>query len=419
MKTSCVLIIFMVMLIFPVSVQGQDSTAHPRSLLFSPGSGMRSGAENLSTIHYHFGMVEDRLLGTSWVPEDNLYGKLINVAGRTAKFAFLDMPVDYFTIVFMHEWYGHGSRYRELDVTNVDYGYGWPPPYGEGDGWASYYSSPGEYSTQERIGIWIGGLESEQVLNRIMRQRWMISGEQHYREGWFYFWSFQNIMAYIQDAIDLVPGQDSFNDPQAYVFYLNQDNGYDSIDDYPFSLPDLKQVKNRSVLDPFIWFSIYNNFISYLWGGEPVGKIPRLHFANIDYLPAVHLALTPFGVETNLENYLIINDDFYMLNFRFGEPTYYQSWGGLGFLASDLFTHSNFSSDLKIDLWKQPALKLGGSEVETGGGIGYAFSLRTYYKLTNVSVPMKTIMEIGYKTAGFLEGYPLDSALILMVGVQI
>ncbi len=419
MKASFILVIFTVIQIFPVSVPGQDLPSYSRSLLLSPGADMRSGAENLSTIHYHFGMVEDRLLGTSWVPEDNLYGKLINVAGRTAKFAFLDLPVDYFTMVFMHEWYGHGSRYRELNITGVDYGYEWPPPYGEGGGWASYYSSAGEYSTQERIGIWIGGLESQQVLNRIMRKRWMVDGTQHYREGWFYFWSFQNFMVYIQDALDLIEGQDTFNDPQAYTLLLNADNGYNSIDNYPFSLTDLKQITNRGILDPFMWFSIYNNFISYLWGGKPVGKIPRLHLANIEYLPSMHIALTPFGVETNLENYLIINDDLYMLNFRFGEPTYYQSWGGFGFLAADIFNSSNLSSDLKIDLWEQPALKLGGKEVETGGGIGYAFSLRTFYKLTNMPMPMDGIMEVGYKTAGFLEGYPLDSALILMVGVQI
>ena len=402
-----------------ISAVGQDSTSFPRSWVLSPGSDMRSGAVNFSSLHYQFSILKDQILGTSWQSEETVAGKIIGVTGRTLKFSFLDMPVDYFTMVLMHEWYGHGSRYREFGITGVDYGYGWPPPYGEGHGYASYYSSPHEVSTQERLGIWIGGLESEQVLNHTMRQRWMISGEQHYSEGWFYFWSFQNIMAYVADAVDLVEGQQSFNDPQAYIYLLNTDRGFQNLHEYPFTLGDLKKMNKLCALDPFLWFSVYNNFINYLWGGQTTGSIPRLHVGQVDYLPAVHITLTPFGVETHIQNYLIYDEVLYMLNFRFGEESYYESWGGLGFLVSYPFAKSKYSTDISVDIWKQPGLQLDAGRSETDGGLGAAVSLRSYYQIPQTNMPAKAILEIGYKSAGFLEGYPLAASPILMIGLQL
>lgn len=419
MPTSLITKRILAILILSISLVGQDSKDYPRSWLFSPGSDMRSGAENTTTLHYQFSLIEDQIIGTSWLSEETIPGKLLGVAGRTLKFSFLDMPLDYFTVVLLHEWYGHGSRYREFGISDVEYGYGWPPPYGEGHGFASHYSRPDEVSTQERLGIWIGGLESEQVLNRTMRQRWMLTGEQHYREGWLYFWSFQNIMAYVADAIDLVEGQSGFNDPQAYIFYLNADRGFVDLDEYPYTLDDLKRMNERSALDPFLWFSLYNNFINYLWGGRTSSSIPRLRFGQVEYLPAVHMTLTPFGVETHIQNYLVYDEVLYMLNFRFGDESYYRSWGGLGFLASYPFSRSKYSADLSIDVWKQPSLQLNAGRSVTDGGLGAAVSLRSYYQIPEANKPIKAIFEIGYKSAGFLEGYPLAASPILMIGLQI
>ncbi len=226
-------------------------------------------------------------------------------------------------------------------------------------------------------------------------------------------------MAYIQDALDLVEGQDSFNDPQAYIHYLNADNSIYEIQDFTFKLQDLKQIKNLETLDPFIWYSIYNNFVSYLWGGKPVGHIPKLRFTHFEYLPSVHIALTPFGVESQLENYLIIDEVLYMVNLRLGDESYYQSWGGLGFLVSYPFARSLFSADLSVDVWQQPAIKLGGNEREYGGGLGGAFSVRGYFKIPEAIPPMKAIVELGYKSVGFLEGYPLDASPVFVLGIQL
>ena len=311
------------------------------------------------------------------------------------------------------------TTYSELGLRGIDYGYEWPPPYGDGGGWASYSSYPGEYSTQERLGIWIGGIESEHVLNRHLRQRWMVSGSMHYRESWLYFWSLQNILHYIEDALDLVEGQQRFNDPQAYIHYLNADNGFHAISGYPYSLDDLKKVSNLNALDPFFWLSIYNNLVGYLWGGQPSGNVPSLKLGNTNYLPTFHVGLTPFGVETYLENYLLLDEVLYLLYFRWGDASYYDNWGGVGALVSYPFAKSTFSADVKLDLWRQPPLKFGGDEDLRGKNTGAAFSLRSYFKIPDTRYPMKIVIEVGFKSVGFLEGYPLDKAPILMFGLQV
>ena len=415
-STSIKLLTFQ--LLITISGWTQEKNSFPGPILISPDQEMRAGAESIASLHFYLAALEDSYLGVKWTPENTLSGKIAGVAGRSLKFALLDLPVDYFSMVFMHEWYGHGARYRELGLIGIDYGYEWPPPYGNGGGWASYTSSPGEYSTQERLGIWIGGIESENVLSRHYRQRWMITGSMHYRESWLYFWSLQNILVYIGDALDLVENQQRFDDPQAYIHYLNADNGFHTISDYPYSLNDLKSAVNLNALDPFFWFGIYNNFVRYLWGGEPSFDVPYLGLGIAKYLPAVHVGLTPFGVETYLENYLLMDEVLYLLYFRLGDNSYYDDWGGFGGLVSYPFSTSTFSADIKFDLWRQPKMKFGGHEVLRGEKTGVAFSLRSYFNIPDTSYPMKAIIEVGYKSVGFLEGYPLGEYPILLLGLQ-
>jgi len=405
-----------------VPAQSKDSieyfTGHEHQLLFSPQRGMRSSAENLLTAHYSLVRLEDRFLGTRWMDESGLIGKFVGLSGRFAKLVFLDVPGDYFSVVFMHEFYGHGARYRELGIEDVDYGYEWPPPYGSGGGWASNSSAGGLYSVQEVISIWTGGVESHQILNRSLRQRWMVLGTQHYREALLYFWSYQIALTYVLDTPDLVAEQQDLNDPQAYIYLMNADHGYSDLDDLPFTLDELKKLKRRDALDPFLLISLYNTFRSYLWAGDAIGDIPMIPLGGASYLPSMHVGLTPFGVETHLENYFIIDEVLYMLTLSVGDETFHQSWGGIGGSVSYPFARSDFSMDVNLNLWKQPPLKLGGDEQERGGGLGGSFSARAYFRIPDAPIPMKSVIEFGYKTVGYLEGYSMDSAPIFLIGVQ-
>lgn len=391
----------------------------PYIVLLSPKLNMRAGSESILTAHAALALWEDRFVGTRWLDEQSFRGKSIDLAGRVSKMVLIDVPVDYFTVVLLHEYFGHGARYRELDIPHIDYGYDLPPPYGNGGGQASTNIGPGIISGHEEIAIWTGGLESHQMLNSSLRQRWMLLGKQHYREALTYFWSFQIALTYVQDTEDLYLGQRVFNDPQAYINLLNRYNGYDDFMNLPFSLDDLKHAVNRNALDPMLFLSIYNGLIRYLWSGDPISTIPMLTFGPVKYLPSMHVGLTPFGVETHLENYLIIDEVLYRIVFSRGDETFHSGWGGLGAQISHPFRESDFSMDVSINLWKQPVLTLGGSWEDTGGGFGGGVSCRSYFELPTEPIPVKAVVELGYKSAGFLEGYPLDASPILLFGFQI
>ncbi len=106
-------------------------------LLIDSDLSMRSGSEDIITFHQGLALLEDYLIGTTWFPKFSFLGKTGNVLARAAKYVVLDTPVDYFSIILAHEYFGHGARYRELNFDHIDYGYDWPPPYGPGGGYAS------------------------------------------------------------------------------------------------------------------------------------------------------------------------------------------------------------------------------------------------------------------------------------------
>lgn len=118
---------------------------------------MRSGAHNIITAHNRIVSLEDKYIGARWFTEKRLLGKTFGVSARMVKYALIDLPTDYFSVVLAHEYFGHGARYRDQKIKNVDYGYEVSLPYGNGGGWASVN---GEFTNyHELLAIWLGGVE--------------------------------------------------------------------------------------------------------------------------------------------------------------------------------------------------------------------------------------------------------------------
>jgi len=54
-----------------------------------------------------------------------------------------------------------------------------------------------------------------------------------------------------------------------------------------------------------------------------------------------------------------------------------------------------------------------------GSGLGGAWSLRVYQDIHGLPVPLHATAEIGYKTAGFVEGYVMDASPLLLMGLAV
>lgn len=387
------------------------------SLAIDPVMSVRSGVEDVTLLHHAVTRTEDRLLGTHWFDEHSAPARMAGVLLRVGKYALLDLPVDYFTAVYTHEYFGHGGRYRELGIHNIDYGYDPPPPYGAGGGHASASITSGQISDHELLAIWAGGLESHPLLERRLALRWMATQSLHHRDAALYWWTWQIMFKYIQSSGELPTAGAPDNDPQAYVRILNRHAGYVNPDSLAMTVADLRRRNVLNLFNPFLAFSLLAQARA-LWDGHVSTTLPTIPLGPWRYLPSFRMDLTPFGAEYHWDNYFLARDRVALLDLRIGDQTFHRGWGGGGLLVENLYGSGRFFLDLDVNTWKQPKIEIGGSPaVPKGSAIGMAATVRGHFQVARADTPLWAFVEAGYKSAGFLDGYALDASPILMLGL--
>ena len=267
------------------------------------------------------------------------------------------------------------------------------------------------------------GMEVQSLMNRDLCLRWIARGKIHYREASLYFFSFLLTFGYIEDE-DLNENMGTYNsghDVADYLRLLNNHAGYSDVNNLLMNPEDLRNRNMINLANPFLFYALYTGLKGYIWYGNTSTKLPMISIKGIDYLPSFRMILAPFGPEYHLENYFLAKNTVFLLDLRIGDPTFYKSWGGIGLFAQNLYENKRFSLDAKLDIWKQPkiAIRDVDSIALKSKLMGGAFSLRGYYDLTSSQYPISAILELGYKSPGFLEGYTLDSSPIIMFGIGI
>lgn len=374
---------------------------------------MESGAANVVTAHRAIAKGEDRIVGNRWFPENTLSGKSGGMALRFFKLFALDMPIDYFSAVLTHEYFGHGARYREFKISHVDYGFDMPPPYGAGGGQAAVDIPGTALSNHQLLAIWTGGLESHALINRTLGMRWMAGKSINYREASLYFWTWQISFNYINGSVNDLSLTE--NDPRAYVRIINANAGFNNPDSLSMSLAYLQRRNRIGLLNPFLWFTLYTQLRTYLWDGNSSNRLPVIPVGDLGYLPSFRLGLTPFGPEYHFENFVSAYGRIVLVDFRLGDETFHRSWGGIGLYIQNFCDAGSASFDVRLDFWQQPRLDFGPVPIEhKGGGSGGAFAVRAFYPL---AAAVAGVGEVGYKSVGFLEGFSLDASLIVGVGL--
>jgi hypothetical protein len=145
-----------------------------------------------------------------------------------------------------------------------------------------------------------------------------------------------------------------------------------------------------------------------------------INLGAIQYLPSLRTALTPFGPEYHLENYFRVKNRTSLVDIRIGDETFYNNWWGLGLIVQNIYSNNKLSLDINLDTWKQPKLGLGSHFKSTNNNtMGAAFSVRGFYKITHTQYPVSIVTELGYKSAGFLQGYNLNASTIFLIGISI
>lgn len=386
------------------------------NFLYDPDLTMRAGTEDLLTAQYCITRGEDNLLGTSWFPEQSVVGKTGGIFLRAAKFAFFDGTVDGLLSLFQHEYFGHGGRLRGLGFRDIGYHFNLPPPYGNGSASTRANLHGATPSTPEFLSFYEGGIESQAMLNRSLALRWMAADEINYRDAVLYYLSLSGNINYIKSTGEGLskPG----SDPELYLKSINAQFGFTDVKNLKMSVASFKSKINLSYGNPFYYFSIYYFLRTYLWDGKAASHFPALHFGQVRYLPVLRTGLTPFGLEYHLENYLRFGETVSLVDIRIGDQTFYSSWGGIGVTLLNIVGWKRYFSDLDVHVWSQPKLLLNGTPGSVkGGGLGGAFSVREYYDFSETLNPLSAVIELGYKSVGFLEGYGLDASPIFLIGL--
>ena len=208
------------------------------------------------------------------------------------------------------------------------------------------------------------------------------------------------------------------NDLSAYVKIINRNAGYNDLDNLRMNVKYLKSANLFNLADPFLLFAMYSMLKTYLWDGGGSTNLPAIKISGINYLPALRTGLTPFGLEYHLENYLCFNDKSALLDLSIGDTKFHSNWGGAGLNLRNIYSGENFSVDVNLNAWHQPGLESGANpSVIKGIGWGGAVSLRGYYGLADS--PVAAVLELGYKSAGFVEGYEMGASPIIIAGLAV
>ncbi len=192
---------------------GSTSTAEfipeYHNLVFNSGLTVNSGSENTLSFNYLSSLAMEKSIRNHWFSEKTLVAKAGAIACRVTKSVLIDDPLDHIAVVWAHEYFGHGARYRELEIDDVTYSIDAPPPYGDGGGSASSSTEGESFTPHEVAAIYIGGFEVQSAIDRLISMRWVANKTIRYRESSLYFRSFQIMYDYIMGLKDDLPDKNA------------------------------------------------------------------------------------------------------------------------------------------------------------------------------------------------------------------
>ncbi|HKK26855.1 MAG TPA: hypothetical protein VKB18_02115 [Gemmatimonadota bacterium] len=373
---------------------------------------MRMGAEDLLTVQRELARVPDLMLPTKLGEEDGFGGKLGGILYRLARFSLVDNLVPVFGRVVQHEVFGHGARAREFDWS-ASYSLELPPPLGGGGGSTTVRFPDGlTVTATEAMAFTAGGLEAEGVARQAIVRRWTARGHFTYHEALRYLWAWYDQAHYIYGNVGGA-GDDVAN----YIRIYDAANGATLVD---FNRGDLQKEAAVDFFDPMVWYSLYAVFGAHVVGARDSLSVPMLRLGSLRYLPYFRLGLSPFGPEYHSMHLFRAGGRGLALDLRLGDGRVDQTWG-VAARTEDAWRRGALGLDLRAAVWHQPALALGGTSARTvGGGLGglvAATGRWRFGKETAALRPSSLVVELGYKTAGFLEGERLGRGLVLRAGL--
>lgn len=390
----------------------------PYSLLVDSRFSSSAGAFSLAAAHRALYGLEGRLLKTRWSAEDDFGKKLLGISYRLSKTIFLENVIDHLAFLAQHEVFGHGARYREFGYSHNSYRLHLVYPYSDSQGWAFPGNpEPGRISTRsENLAMITGGFEADAALSRVICRRWVDRGAIHCRETFLYLFSSTSLTSYILRTKYHWKGP-AANDVLSYLRTINPEPGIPETPPGELTLDGLARRTIVCFLNPLWYFSLYACVHHYLWAGRETMSLPMIPVGRARFLPFFRFGLAPFGTEVYLENFARLAGKTGHFYVRLGHPGGPKSWGA-GLSLGDFVVRSGFHLEVRLDLWNQPSLLLGGKTVrQAQRKLGSALFGRLFFQFIDAPIKMGIVAQAGYKTDGYLEAEQLAGGFIFRIGL--
>lgn len=394
-------------------------------LFIDPHASPFMGSEDMLTLHSSLEQREEGILP----PKDPPARGLLPGLGRWMELTLFWDPLNSFTDVVQHEVFGHGYRIRSMHHGKVTgYSFGWPFPYGAGGGATNWNAS-----LQIRVGeiqaVDVAGLEAENILARNLKCKWMAQGRIDPRAASMYnaaqlsplLYALASSFPSVSDpeTYDLMDG----NDILAYLAGLNLLYPQESF----FGLHQLKSKLLYNLCDPMIYYAFAAQMY-YIFSGKSL-PLAMICIGNLKWLPNLSVQLAPYGLEYYVENYFVYNTTpvyTYVKAGRHADLEYF----GLGIHYNEMLSHDNMSIGLRFDSWYQPNFLVAWTLQELMDGVRpldtYLDSLERKWGASLSCVSRWRIhdtltffySDLGYKTRGYLPGFPLQASPIVRLGIS-
>lgn len=353
-----------------------------------------SGASITRSTYNFYKAIDDKYL-----PNGEGYNDFSWSFARLGKLS-IDFVLGSFLSITQHEVFGHGYRAREFGFSHI--GYDLYVTHG-----ATYFllEDYDNLNIYQQNAINAAGMEANKVLAKKVQRPWFKTRTFDYRDGLLYIFNKLDQVDYVMFTRSATASDG--NDVNNYINGVNNYYGHTVLTN-----GKLRTAELWDLLDPSLYYSLYA-LSNFLVNGTPTMSFPMLKINDYHYLPTGNTILTPWGVEFQLQNFIVSpQNELYQLNVRYGSNSNITSYG-IDF-NQPIWKYDRWILNNQISMWVQPSMNYANA-LQTKRQFGFAEFVSFEYRAgENVSF----IGDIGYKTAGYMPGFLLNNNYIFRIGIK-
>lgn len=358
-------------------------------------------ALNLSIFHTY------TFLDDQYLPSSEGKVTVFWALGRIGKL-FIDDVISEYLMVFQHEVFGHGYRFREFDFKSIGYYVGYKHGYTDPAHTSYNTNLSSTLAEPKKAAISAAGMEANAVFSQQIRENWIFENKIDRREAWLYL-----ITSLDQSEYIMITDDDETSLGNDVYAYVNEVNAW--YQNAHLSPHKLHRYALWDLLDPSLYFGLYT-VGDYLLKGTPHLPMPMVHVKGYDYIFSSRLLLSPFGPEFQIQNYVVTpKHKLLQINVRYGNNSQIQSYG-LDFFMRPIWRYKEWKFSNKLYLWSQPKFLKQSLAAGVKTGLGIADFVAAEYKFYKC---FAAYGEFGYKTAGYIQGVPLSNSWVWRIGFSL